>query len=160
MNYEIERVAEGEPGWEYIEEQFPLYIKWRNDPEDDGNYHAFLAFGDEERVLGGTVVDIGSNGLGPIGDQIIGYLEDLWVEKDVRRQGIATALLRRVAAECWKHDAEYLLSQVDYGNANGIAFYSAFGFVLVSEEVPQDPDPELAYRIVLANPNKQRRDGD
>ena len=158
MDYEIRKVSEGDPGWEYIEEQFPMYIKWRKDSADDGDYHAFLAFGEGDRVLGGTVVDIGSNGLGPIGDQMIGYLEDLWVEKDARRQGIATALMQKVTAECWKRDAQYLLSQVDYGNAAGIAFYNAFGFSLISEEDPGARNPELVYRIVLANPGKPRKD--
>jgi GNAT superfamily N-acetyltransferase len=158
MEYRTRKVQEGDPGWEYIEEQFPMYTKWRKDPEDRGNYQAFLAF-DGDRVLGGTVVDIGANGLGPIGDQVIGYLEDLWVEKGARRKGIATALMQKVTAECWKHDAQYLLSQVDYKNAAGIAFYGAFGFVLVSEEDPQARDPERVYRIILANPDKPRRDG-
>lgn len=55
------------------------------------------------------------------------YIRHLYVVRDARRQGIATAALRLLAREVWSPQTRITLD-VLVGNASAIAFYQALGF--------------------------------
>ena len=61
-------------------------------------------------------------------DPRIVHLGDLYVAPHARRRGIATALIREVAAWARERDAQALTLSVDVGNAAGRALYRRLGF--------------------------------
>jgi GNAT superfamily N-acetyltransferase len=57
-----------------------------------------------------------------------GLLEDLFVRKEQRGRGVATALVEAVEAWCSEHDAHRVQLLVDLGNECALKFYGARGY--------------------------------
>jgi ribosomal-protein-alanine N-acetyltransferase len=57
-----------------------------------------------------------------------GYISNVAVSPDRRRQGIASALLEAVIREARRRSLSFLTLEVRVGNASAIRLYSGFGF--------------------------------
>jgi len=157
MDFHIEKVAVGEPLWQLVCEHFPRSVKWLHDPNDDGEYHFFLAINPQGTFLGGVVVDIGPMSFGPLAGRIEGFLEDIEVAEPFRRRGIGTALARAALQFAWQREARHVRWTVAYDNPTGLAFYDSLGVAFIPEEDPQRPDPDdRCYTVVALNPQEQR----
>jgi len=73
MDFHVEKVAEGDPLWLLVCEHFPRSVEWLHNPNDDGDYHFFLAVAPQGAFLGGAVIDIGPIGFGPLAGRIEGW---------------------------------------------------------------------------------------
>jgi GNAT superfamily N-acetyltransferase len=79
----------------------------------------YLAAQREGRVVGvGTVM---------LEDGLAGIFS-MATSADMRRQGVASALLGRLLAWAWEHGASHAYLQVDAGNDPALAVYRKFGF--------------------------------
>lgn len=58
----------------------------------------------------------------------VGYLEGIWVDDDVRREGIAEALIEEVAGWAKRRGLKELGSDTEVGNDAGRRFHEAIGF--------------------------------
>ena len=76
----------------------------------------------------------------------VGFLGDLYVRPSVRGQGMATALVRTVAATLRDRGVRHLRLNVDVGNADARAVYARWGFADESVTLAVDLD-SLAERL-------------
>ena len=93
--------------------------------EELDNPHAvFLVAADGERVLGYA-------GMHHIGDE--GYIDNVAVLPEARRQGVARLLMAALEAYGREHAMYRLTLEVRASNAAAISLYSKFGFEKVGE---------------------------
>jgi ribosomal protein S18 acetylase RimI-like enzyme len=152
MNFVVKECGPNDDVWRGIAGLFPRAVGWSEDPDDTGSYHFFAATDDAGRFLGGSVIDIGPMGLGPLAETTIGFLEDIEVLEAHRRKGVDKALLRAALRLAWERGAMNVRWSVDYENAAGIALYASMGFAFVPEEDPDARHPQKCYTVVAANP--------
>ncbi len=57
------------------------------------------------------------------------YLDDLYVEPDWRSRNLGRLLMQRLARDCVKRGAHYIMWNVRLGNAGAVAFYDRIGAV-------------------------------
>jgi ribosomal protein S18 acetylase RimI-like enzyme len=74
-----------------------------------------------------------------------GYVDDLYVEPDHRRQGIGFALLESLFHECRVRELASVYVEVGQSNCAALALYAKFGLVPVSDG-----------RILLSGPLRER----
>jgi len=60
-----------------------------------------------------------------------GYISNVAVDPELRRRGIADALIDRLAARCGEHALSFVTLEVRAGNTPAIALYEKHGFVRV-----------------------------
>jgi ribosomal protein S18 acetylase RimI-like enzyme len=82
---------------------------------------------DGERAVGIAFANVSS--------QWFGYVFGLYVEPDARRQGIATALLRHVAAELAERGVAHVVLDVDTPNKMARTVYQRLGFAEVGRRL-------------------------
>lgn len=123
--------------------------RYIDDPNDDGNYHLFLAFKDADEAVGHAVIDIGEMGFGPLGEQVVGYLEDIEVDEPHRRRGIGTALLQAALDYAWQRGAAHVRWTVLYNNSEGLGLYRKIGAAFVPEEDPSIGRDADYYTVVM-----------
>jgi GNAT superfamily N-acetyltransferase len=158
MDFHIEKVAEGEPLWPLVCEHFPTSVKYLGDPEDDGDYHFFVAVDGGGHFLGGAVIDVGPIDYGPLAGRMEGFLEDVEVAEARRRQGIGTALMRRVLDFAWELGAAHVRWTVSCTDPAAVAFYDRLGCAMLPERDEQNPDHEY-YLVVAVDPRKRTTAG-
>lgn len=149
------RVGECRPGddlWPDVAGLFPRAVAHMADTADDGDYHFFAAVDEAGRFLGGSVVDVGPMGFGPLADATVGFLEDIEVLEPHRRRGVGSALLGAALRFAWDAGAEHVRWTVDYGNAAAIALYRGAGALFIPEEDPGAAEPERCYTVVVGRP--------
>lgn len=152
MEHRIVKTEQGDSLWPHIASHSPQTVRWVEDPEDDGNYHCFLALGNEDEVLGFCVIDIAPLAFGPLAEHIIGFLEELLVFAQHRRKGIGTSLLDAALSAAWQREAQHVRWVVDYENAPALALSSKAGAAFIPEEDPEAAEPENCYTAVTVNP--------
>lgn len=62
------------------------------------------------------------------------YIQDLYVDGDLRGSGLGRRLLAAVAARAAEHEARYMRLSVDIGNDGGLGFYGRLGFTAPNEQ--------------------------
>ena len=82
---------------------------------------------------------IGYIGMSAVIDE--GYLFNVAVDRQYRKKGVGSALVRELVTWCQKHDFAFLTLEVRESNAPAIALYSRFGFVRVGERKNYYSDP-------------------
>lgn len=156
MRYTIRHVYPGDPLWSHVAEHSPQTFRYMAEPNDGGDYHCFLATGEEDNgFLGLSIVDIGPMRFGPLADETTGFLENILVLPAYRRQGIGTALLQAALDAAWEAGAKHVRWTVGYED-EGLPFYHALGFVFVPEQDPRDEHPENYYTVVAVRPARPR----
>jgi GNAT superfamily N-acetyltransferase len=153
MDILVRECGPGDDFWAGMTGLFPRAVAWTEDPGDTGSYHFLAATDRAGHLLGGSVVDIGPMGFGPLAGMTVGFLEDIEVIEAHRRKGVGKALLRAVLSFAWEKGARSVRWTVDYENAAGIALYSGPGLAFVPEEDPDAEHPEKCYTVVAANPD-------
>jgi ribosomal protein S18 acetylase RimI-like enzyme len=85
----------------------------------------FVAEDHEGRFLGYTIVGPATSMLSPIP---FGFVYDVWIVPEFRRQGVATALLDHALAWCRKQGLTSLRLEVAAHNVAARNLYTAAGF--------------------------------
>lgn len=152
MDFQIVESKAGDSLWAHVAEHSPRTIRWIEDSKDDGDYHCFVATGDQDEFLGLCVIDIGSMYFGPLADRMVGFLEEALVLEPYRRKGIGTALVRAALSFAWQCGADHVRWTVDYQSTESIAFSQSIGVAFVPEEDPDAEQPEKYYTVVAINP--------
>lgn len=152
-NCSIIPVQEGGDHWASIVDEFPEAVAWADDPKDGGKYHFFAAVNSENEYLGGVVLDIGPMSEGPLAGEVEGFLEDVEVLEEYRRQGVGTALVRTALDEAWAQNAQHVRWTVQYEDRAAISFYSSLGFALCPD-ANADGTPLNQYLVVAQNPRR------
>ncbi len=152
ISYRIEKVTAEDDQWPLVRERFWRAVSWTEDPDDDGDYHFFVALDEKDRFLGGAVIDVREMGFGPLADVTIGFLEYVHVAEESRRTGIAKALVGRALEFAWGRGAENVRTRVDYEDPASIALFRGLGWAFVPEEDPDSEEPELEYTVVMPRP--------
>ena len=62
------------------------------------------------------------------------YIQDLYVDDDLRGSGLGRRLLAAVAAHATEREAAYMRLSVDVGNDDGLGFYGRLGFTAPNEQ--------------------------
>ncbi len=97
------------------------------DPWSEGVFRSALA---DELCLWLTAekdgAAVGYAGMQSVLDE--GYIDNVAVDPDHRRQGVASALLEAMLAEARRRKLRFLSLEVRAGNAGAIALYASFGF--------------------------------
>lgn len=62
------------------------------------------------------------------------YIQDLYVDDDLRGTGLGRRLLAAVAARAAEQQATYMRLSVDVGNDEGLGFYGRLGFTAPNEQ--------------------------
>jgi ribosomal protein S18 acetylase RimI-like enzyme len=62
------------------------------------------------------------------------YIQDLYVDDDLRGMGLGRRLLAAVAARAAEQQATYMRLSVDLGNDEGLGFYGRLGFTAPNEQ--------------------------
>jgi ribosomal-protein-alanine N-acetyltransferase len=97
------------------------------DPWSEGIFRSALV--DEHSLW--LAAEIGGVPAGYAGMQWVldeGYIDNVAVDPDYRRQGAASALLEAMIAEAARRALRFLSLEVRAGNEGAIALYAAFGF--------------------------------
>ena len=100
------------------------------DPWSEGDFRSALADGLSLWLAaekGGVLA--GYAGMQSVLDE--GYIDNVAVDPDFRRQGVASALLEAMIGEANKRALRFLSLEVRAGNAGAIALYASFGFETV-----------------------------
>ena len=98
------------------------------DPWSEGIFRT--ALGDARSLW--LVAEQDGNLAGYAGMQTVldeGYIDNVAVDPDRQRQGVASALLEAMIREAEKRRLRFLSLEVRAGNHGAIALYAAFGFV-------------------------------
>ena len=74
---------------------------------------------------------IGYIGMSAVIDE--GYLFNVAVDRQYRKKGVGSALVRELVTFCQKRNYAFLTLEVRQSNAPAISLYSRFGFVRVGE---------------------------
>ena len=74
---------------------------------------------------------IGYIGMSAVIDE--GYLFNVAVDRQYRKKGVGSALVRELVTFCQKRNYSFLTLEVRESNAPAISLYSRFGFVRVGE---------------------------
>ena len=82
---------------------------------------------------------IGYIGMSAVIDE--GYLFNVAVDRQYRKKGVGSALVRELVTFCQKRNYAFLTLEVRESNAPAIALYSRFGFVRVGERKNYYSDP-------------------
>ena len=97
------------------------------DPWSEGIFRS--ALGDE--LCYWLVAETGGALAGYAGMQSVldeGYIDNVAVDPDFRRRGVASALLEALIGEAGRRKLRFLSLEVRAGNAGAIALYASFGF--------------------------------
>ena len=62
------------------------------------------------------------------------YIQDLYVDDDLRGSGLGRRLLAAVAVRATEQQATYMRLSVDVGNDEGLGFYGRLGFATPNEQ--------------------------
>lgn len=62
------------------------------------------------------------------------YIQDLYVDEELRGSGLGRRLLAAVAAHATEREATYMRLSVDVGNDEGLGFYGRLGFTAPNEQ--------------------------
>ena len=84
----------------------------------------FLVAAEDGRVIGYI-------GMSAVIDE--GYLFNVAVDRQYRKKGVGSALVRELVTFCQKRNYAFLTLEVRESNAPAISLYSRFGFVRVGE---------------------------
>ena len=96
----------------------------------------------DEHVLGGVHLDCGPIGsLGPIADERLAYLERTLVRPEYRRQGLATALLKKALQVVADAGCRYVRCSNNWDNEAERRLFLDCGFALVDMDGEKDPEP-------------------
>ncbi len=157
MQYRVIQTGPGHELWRHIERRSPQTIGYMADPKDEGDYRCFVALDGKGRFAGLSIVAIARLGFGPLANQTVGCLENIFVRRSCRRQGIGSALFQRVLETAWQAHAVQVWWTVGYRDRAAIAFYLSGGAVFIAEEDPASDNPERYYTVVVANPDAAAR---
>ncbi len=119
------------------------------DPAGGVPYRFILvcAVADGRRILGGVHLDTGPvSGNGPLADVKLAYLERTLVRPEHRRQGVATALLRKAIDVARQAGCEYIRCSNNWDNPAETALFRKCGFALT--DIGEDGAPEPCYFAV------------
>lgn len=98
-------------------------------------------------VLGGVHLDCGPiGGTGPIAGERLAYLERTLVAEPYRRQGLATALLRKALEEAAEAGCLYVRCSNDWANEAERRLFLRCGFALV--DLNGEEEAERCYMAV------------
>jgi GNAT superfamily N-acetyltransferase len=81
-------------------------------------------------VLGGVHLDMGPMNFGPLANENLAFLEEVFVRPEYRNNGIATALMQEASAIAKGAGCSHIRGSVDWGNPAAIALYRRCGFAL------------------------------
>jgi len=137
-----------------VADLFPRAVGWLNEPTETGDYRFFGATDDNGVLLGGCVLEIGTLRFGPLSNVPAGFLEDIAVLKQHRREGIGTALLSATLDCAWQVGCESVRATVAYDATAAIALYRSSGFGFIPEEDPDSEEQDKTYSIVAINPDR------
>ena len=114
---------------------------------DEWRFALTCAVTPEGNVLGGVHLDIGPiGGAGPLAEAQLAYLERTLVRPELRRQGLATALLKRAIRVAADAGCEYIRCSNNWDNPAERALFRRCGFALVDYDGEDDPEP--CYKAV------------
>jgi GNAT superfamily N-acetyltransferase len=153
MRYCVIQTRPEDRFWRHIERHSPQTVGYMADPKDEDDYHCFIALDAQRSFAGLSIVAIGRLGFGPLADQTVGCLENIFVPAPYRRQGIGSTLFQKALVAAWQARAVHVWWTIDYGNSAAIAFYVSRGAVFIAEEDPASDNPEKYYTVVIANPD-------
>lgn len=150
MNFNINEVTENDLLWDCICQYFPNAVKWQKDLSDKGDYHFFAVSDDQGSFLGGAVIDIGKMYFGPLADEKVTYLENLYVVDNKRRKGIGSLLLHHLVNYAWSQQAIHIRWLLDYTNEAAISFCKKYQLGIAPLEDPEDEIPNKQYLIIIS----------
>ena len=116
---ETERAALDRAG---VEEHFRPHAEHVMDSRENAT---FVAEDPEGRVLGYAVVGGATTMLSPTP---FGFLYDVWVTPEARREGLARRLVEHAGAWCHARGFRRMKLEVGAGNAAARALYASLGF--------------------------------
>lgn len=82
-------------------------------------------------LLGGLHLDVGPINYGPVANDLLAFVEAVFVREDYRRQGLGILLMSRAIQEAAAMGCSYLRCSADWNNAAEVALYRSCGFALV-----------------------------
>lgn len=97
------------------------------DPWSEGIFRSALGDG----LCFWLVAEMDGRPVGYAGMQSVldeGYIDNVAVDPDFRRQGVASALLEGMVGEARRRSLRFLSLEVRAGNEGAIALYASFGF--------------------------------
>lgn len=100
---------------------------------------------DKDRVLGGAHMDMGPVNFGPLGQDKLAYLERVLVRPEHRRQGIATAVLRKLIQVAKEKGCHYIRCNAKWDNPAELALYKKCGFALT--DVNEDDGHQRYFTV-------------
>lgn len=92
---------------------------------DSPENEVYVAEDTDGRFLGYTILGPATSMLSPVA---FGFVYDVWVSPEARRQGVATALLEHAVAWCRKQGLPSLKLEVAAQNAAARGLYASLGF--------------------------------
>ena len=152
MDYRIVHVVPDCELWPIVLAHHAGSVKYMNDPDDQGNYHFFVAVDATDNYIGGAVLGCGPDSEGPLAGQVTGCLEDVEVTPEHRRKGIATALMRELLSFAWSCGAGHVWWCVSFDNPDGIAFYRSLGAAMTVQSDMVEGKKDEYYFVVVQNP--------
>ncbi len=121
---EAERLFEAELA--YSRREMPDPEAWR--------FVNICAVAPPGRVLGGLHMDVGPIAFGPLGGELLAYVEHLIVRPEHRNHGLGTALLRRAVEEASARGCRHIQFNVRWSNPAAIAVCRKAGFAMTCLE--------------------------
>ena len=112
---------------------------------DQWQFACVCAVTEKGQVLGGAHVDMGPVNFGPLGHDKLAYLERVLVRPQYRRQGIATAVLKRLIQVAKEKGCQYIRCNARWDNPAGLALYKKCGFALT--DIRQDDEEERYFTV-------------
>jgi len=92
---------------------------------DDGHFEAMLALENGRAIAGLGILTVGE----------IGRIENVYVSKDWRRQGIGRLMMIRALDSCARSLFKHVFLSVDPTNAPAIALYQSLGFERIGQMI-------------------------
>ena len=136
------------------EELFAHQLLGSRRTDDQWRFALTCAVTRQGSVLGGVHLDIGPiSGAGPIADKKLAYLERTLVRPECRRQGVATAVLKRAIQVAAEAGCEYIRCHNDWDNPAETALFRKCGFALIDLNGEEVDDP--SYFAVRSLQNVQ-----
>ena len=88
-------------------------------------------------VLGGVHLDIGPINFGPLGDEKLAFIEQVFVREEFRRCGIGTKVLEHAVSVAREAGCIHMRCNVKWDNPAAIALYRKCGFALTDVDEEQ-----------------------
>ena len=97
-------------------------------------------------LLGGVHFDMGPINSGPLANEPVGVLEQVYVRPEYRRRGVATAMLGRAAQVAREAGCSHMRCNANWNNPAEIALYRKCGFALT--DISADGGEYFAVRAL------------